>query len=152
LATASLVLGIVAMVLNVLLVPTVLAIVFGSVALGRGTAARARSIVGIVLGGVGVLALFLQIAILIPVVLAAAGAGQHVPFHLRMASWIEHDVNAEGGIVLSDVECPVAGRFFVGKRITCTADRAGVGPIGIDVTFTSAYGAYTYVLDSTPLG
>lgn len=138
------------MVLNVLLVPTVLAIVLG--ALGRGTAARARSVVGIVLGAVGVLALFVQLAILIPVVLAVAGVGQYVPFHRRMASSIEPDVNGEGGMVLSDVECPVAGRLFVGKRITCTADRAGVGPIRIDVTFTSEDGAYTYVTDSAPLG
>ena len=151
-ATASLVLGVVAMVLNVLLVPTVLAIVFGTIALGRGTAARGRAITGIVLDAVGFFALFIQIAILIPVVIATLGVGHHVPFHLRMASQIEQSLNSPGDAVFTDVECPVAGEFHAGKQLICTATREGVGPIEITATFTDSYGDYTYVTDSTPTG
>jgi len=147
LATASLVLGVVALILNVLLIPTVLAIVFGAIALGRGTEARARAIVGIVFGGVGVLAVFIQLAVLIPIVVGLT----HVPFHERMATWIEQDVNAKGGVVLSDVECPVAGQLFVGKQITCTALQ-GAEPVRIDVTFTSDTGAYEYLIEPPQIG
>ncbi|MGT2425727.1 DUF4333 domain-containing protein [Amnibacterium kyonggiense] len=138
-ATASLVLGIVAVVVNVLLIPTVLAVVFGVVALARGTAGRTRSIVGIVLGALGVVALGVQAAIAIPVFFAV----QHAAVARSMESSISAGL-AQQGTVVSDVLCPPPATVRAGATAVCTATSQSGVALRIDVTFTDARGGFAY--------
>lgn len=139
LATASLTFGIVALVLNVLLIPTILAIVFGAVALGRGAAGRTRSIVGIVLGGVGVIALGIQLAIAIPVFIGAQQAAVGRSVESSISSGL-----AQQGTVVTSVDCPTPVTLRAGATTACTAVSQSGAALRIDVTFTDARGGFTY--------
>ena len=138
-ATASLVLGIVAMVFNLLLVPTILAIVFGTVALAHDTAGRVRSIVGIVLGALGIIALFAQLAFV---------GGFFIGLqHAAVASNIKASITAglaDKGITATSVVCPPITRFVVGAGEVCTATSSAGAQYSVDVTFLDATGGFTY--------
>ncbi|GAA2750931.1 hypothetical protein GCM10009869_12710 [Amnibacterium kyonggiense] len=138
-ATASLVLGIVALVLNVLLIPTVLAVVFGAVALAKGTAGRTRSIVGIVLGALGVVALGVQAAIAIPVLIGV----QQAAVVRSMEASITNGL-AQQGTAVTGVDCPAPGVVRAGATTVCTATGASGTALRVDVTFTDTAGGFTY--------
>jgi Domain of unknown function (DUF4333) len=143
LATASVVLGAVSLVLNVLLVPTILGIVFGVVGLTRartrGSVGQARSIIGIVLASLGVLAFGIEAAIAIPVYLS-------VQDHAKVAM-IESSMTtqaAKQGVVLDDVVCPASAAVEPGSTFSCTAaTAAGVGVV-LRVSVTDARGDFTF--------
>ncbi len=120
-ATAALVLGIVALLLDVLLVPTVLAIVFGAIGISRagtrGGLGRARAIVAIVLG---VVALPVQAAIAIPVYIGVQEGARVAAIRAD----IENDA-LNSGLRLTDLACPSGLRPFAGERFTCTATANG---------------------------
>lgn len=139
LATASLVLGIVAVVFDLLLVPTVLAIVFGAIALARGTGARTRAIVGMVLGVVGVLVACVVAAIAIPVYLGV----QHAAIAHVVEAGISEDASAQG-LTFTDVACPTPRVVEAGAKLLCTARATGIGPVTLDVTFHDSRGGFTY--------
>lgn len=120
-ATAALVLGIVALLLDLLLVPTVLAIVFGAIGISRagnrGGTGRARAIVAIALA---VVALPVQAAIAIPVYIGVQDAA-------RVAA-IRADIENEAlnsGVRLTDLACPSGLRPFAGEHFTCAATANG---------------------------
>lgn len=143
-ATASLVLGIVSLVLNLLLVPTILAIVFGAVALSRRTAGRTRAIVGIVLGVLGIIGVGVQIAIAIPVYLGV----QHAAIASSMEASITNGL-AQQGAVVKDVECPPPGALRAGATELCSATSSTGADLRILVTFTDSRGGFTYRVDPT---
>ena len=116
LATAALVLGIASLVANLLLIPSILAVVFGVVGLVRGArfggSGEGRAIGGILLGVGGVLAVLVELVLLAPVLLGL----QH---DAQLASLRSTVINqaAEEGVRLTDVSCPA------------TADLRDAGPL-----------------------
>lgn len=128
-ATAGLVLGIVALVLDVALIPTVLALVFGGVGLSRAAArggvGRVRAIVGLVLA---VVALPVQAAIAIPVFIGVQNAAKVAAIH----SDIENTA-ANSGVHLTALTCPAGIRPVAGERFTCDATTSTGERLLIDV-------------------
>lgn len=143
-ATASLVLGIVSLLVNLLLVPTILAIVFGAIALAHGTAGRVRSIVGIVLGVLGIVGLFVQLAIL---------GGFLIGFqHAAIASNIKASITAgltDKGVSVTGVVCPPLGQLVDGATELCTASTSTGVDYRVQVQFLGDRGGYTYKVVGT---
>lgn len=121
-ATAGLTFGILSLVANVLLVPTVLGIVFGAIgaarASRRGGIGRVRGIVGIVLGALGVVAAGVQLAVLIPVFLGL----QHGAVVAAIRGDIA-DAAASHGVTVASVECPRDASLWRPGTFSCLATR-----------------------------
>ena len=128
-ATAGLVLGIVALVLDVALIPTILALVFAGIGLGRsgerGGAGRVRAIVALLLA---VLALPVQAAIAIPIFIGFQNAAKVAAIH----SDIENTA-ASSGVRLVGLTCPADLRPFAGEQFTCDATTSTGRRLLIDV-------------------
>lgn len=144
LATASLVLGIIALVCNVLLVPTILAVVFGAIALSKKTAGRTRSIVGIVLGALGIVGLFVQLALLGGILVGVQQAA--------ITSNVKASITAglqDKGVAVTAVVCPPIGRPVAGTTETCTATTSSGVSYRVGVTFLDSSGGFTYRVTGT---
>ncbi|MDQ1531214.1 MAG: hypothetical protein QOE37_1319 [Microbacteriaceae bacterium] len=115
-ATAGLVLGIVALLFDLLLVPTILGIVFGGIGAtraGRLGVGRARAIVGIVLA---VVAIPVQAAIAIPIYLAVQDTAR--------VSLVKSEIVNEAaneGVRVTQVDCAPGAAVRPGSRFDCTA-------------------------------
>ena len=115
-ATAALVLGVASLVANLLLIPSILAVVLGVAGLVRGArfggSGEGRAIGGILLGVAGVLVLLVELVLLVPVLLGRRHDAQ-------LASLRSTVINqaAEHGVRLSDVPA-VHGRPASGGRVT----------------------------------
>ena len=142
LATAALVLGIASLVANLLLIPSILAVVFGVVGLVRaarfGGSGEGRAIGGILLGVGGVLAVLVELVLLVPVLLGL----QH---DAQLASLRSTVINqaAEEGVRLTDVSCPATADLRAPGRFTCDAVGADGAHLSIAVTATGG-GAWTW--------
>lgn len=123
LATAGLVLGIVSLLLNVLLIPSILGVVLGAVgasrAVLRGGVGRARAITGIVLSALGVVAVGVQLAVLVPLVLGL----QHQAQMAQVRSAVV-DGAAARNVRITDVTCPATANLRVPGTFTCGAGAA----------------------------
>jgi hypothetical protein len=121
-ATAGLAFGIVSLLANVLLLPTVLGVVFGAIGVARsprrGGVGRARGIVGIVLAAVGVVAAGVQLAVLIPILIGI----QHAALVGSVRSTLS-DEAASHGIRIVSVECPPAASLWRAGSFDCLAVR-----------------------------
>ncbi|MGN6742321.1 MAG: hypothetical protein ACTHJL_03350 [Amnibacterium sp.] len=128
-ATAGLALGILALVLDVLLVPTILGVVFGAVGMSRaarrGGVGRVRAFVGLALA---LVAVPLQGAIAVPLLLAVQNEA-HVAV---IRSDIENQA-LNGGVRLADLRCPAGLRPMPGERFTCGATTSAGRRLLIDV-------------------
>lgn len=138
-ATASLVLGIVAVLFNAFMIPTILAVVFGAIALARGTAGRRRSIVGIVLGALGIGMLFLWAVLAVPFLLGA----QHAAIASSVESSITAGIEAKG-LTVTGVACPPVERVAAGVGEVCTATTSTGQQLHVEVTFMDTRGGFTY--------
>lgn len=121
-ATAGLTFGVVSLVANVLLVPTILGIVFGAIgtarASRRGGSGRARGIVGIVLGALGVVAALVQLAVLIPVFLGLQHGAVVAAVRANLA-----DAAASHGVTIASVECARDASLWRAGTFPCLATR-----------------------------
>jgi hypothetical protein len=121
-ATAGLTFGIVSLLANLLLVPTLLGIVFGAIGVARssrrGGVGRARGIVGMVLAAVGVLAAGVQLAILIPVFVGV----QHAAVVASVRSTVS-DEAASHGVRIDSVECSPGASLWRAGSFDCLAVR-----------------------------
>lgn len=132
-ATAGLTFGIVSLVANVLLVPTVLGIVFGAIgtarASRRGGMGRARGIVGIVLAVFGVVAALVQLAVLIPVFLGLQHGAVVGAVQANIA-----DVAASHGVTIASLECARDASLSHAGRFACLATRTTGARDVVEVT------------------
>jgi len=132
-ATAGLTFGIVSLVANVLLVPTILGIVFGAIgtarASRRGGIGRARGIVGIVLGVLGIAAALLQLAVLIPVFLGLQHGAVVAAVRANLAEGA-----ASQGVTITSVECARDASLTHAGRFFCLATRTTGGRDLVEVT------------------
>jgi hypothetical protein len=121
-ATAGLTFGILSLIANVLLVPTILGIVFGAIgtarASRRGGVGRVRGIVGIVLAALGVVAALVQLAILIPVFLGLQHGAVVSAVHANIT-----DVAASHGVTIASVECARGASLSHAGHFACLATR-----------------------------
>lgn len=136
-AIQSLVFGIVSFVFDPLLLPTIIAIVYGAKSLRAGTANRSHAIAGLTLGIAGAVIAIVTAAIAIPLFLAL----QHSATSESLESRITEGM-AKQGIVLTDVTCPTAGSTAQGATLTCTGQQPGQGAVRLDVVFTDSVGSY----------
>jgi hypothetical protein len=118
-ATAGLTFGVVSLVANVLLVPTILGIVFGAVgaarASRRGGIGRAR---GIVLAALGVVAAGVQLAVLIPVFLGLQHGAVVASVRANLT-----DAAASHGVTIASVECARGASLSQAGHFACLATR-----------------------------
>jgi len=121
-ATAGLTFGVVSLVANVLLVPTILGIVFGAVGIARasrrGGIGRARGIVGIVLAALGVVAAGVQLAVLIPVLLGLQHGAVVASVRANLT-----DAAASHGVTIASVECARGASLSQAGHFACLATR-----------------------------
>jgi hypothetical protein len=141
-ATAGLTFGILSLIANVLLVPTILGIVFGAIgtarAARRGGVGRARGIVGIVLAALGIVAALVQLAVLIPLFLGL----QHGAVVAAVQSNIA-DVAASHGVTIASVECARGASLSHAGRFDCLATRTTGGRDLVEVS-VSPDGRWTW--------
>lgn len=121
-ATAGLVLGIVSLLFNLLLIPTILGVVFGSIGAARagrrGGVGRARAIVGIVLSGVGVLAIGIQVAIAIPLFIGL----QHGASVATVQATVARQA-AQQGTTFTSIDCPPTADLTRAGTFACDATK-----------------------------
>lgn len=132
LAHTALILGVVSLVANLLLIPSIIGIVYGRKALRTGTVQRGMAIMGIVTGAVGLASVAIALAIAIPLLLIDRGAILQHEVETRISSGM-----AGQGTTLTDVTCPKPESPRAGTAMSCTAQATGIGPVRVDVTFTS---------------
>ncbi|HEY8317547.1 MAG TPA: DUF2510 domain-containing protein [Amnibacterium sp.] len=141
-ATAALVLGIASLVVNLLLIPSILAVVLGVVGLVRGTrfggSGEGRAIAGILLGVGGALAVLVELVLLAPVLLGL----QHEARIPALRSTVINQA-ATQGVRLSDVTCPATVDPRTPGRFTCEAFGADGAHLSIAVTVAEG-GAWTW--------
>ncbi|MCU1472596.1 DUF2510 domain-containing protein [Amnibacterium sp.] len=121
-ASAGLSFGIVSLLANVLLVPTVLGIAFGAIGIARaprrGGVGQARAIVGIVLSAVGIVAAGVQLAVLIPIFV---GIQHGAVVGAVKASISDHA--ASQGVAIASVECAPGATLSRAGVFECLATR-----------------------------
>lgn len=131
-ATAGLTFGILSLIANVLLVPTILGIVFGAIGTARASrrgAGRVRGIVGIVLAALGVVAAGVQLAVLIPVFLGLQ--------HGAVVAAVRANLTTEAashGVTIASVECEPGASLSRPGTFQCLATRTTGTQDVIDVT------------------
>jgi hypothetical protein len=140
-ASAGLTFGILSLVANVLLVPTILGIVFGAIGIARaprrGTG-RARGIVALVLSAVGIVAAGVQLAVLVPVLVGL----QHGAVVAAVRSSVS-DEAASHGVRIESVECAPGASVSRAGSFECLATRTTGARDLIHVT-VSPGGALTW--------
>jgi hypothetical protein len=133
LARRAMIFGILSLVANMVLLPSIIGIVYGRRALRRGTALRSEAIVGVATGAVGLaITLGALLLVVLPLLLVDRGAVLQHQVEARITAGM-----ARQGTTLTDVRCPKPDSPRAGTAIACTAQATGVGPVRIDVTFTS---------------
>jgi hypothetical protein len=141
-ATAGLTFGILSLIANVLLVPTILGIVFGAIgtarAARRGGVGRARGIVGIVLAALGIVAALVQLAVLIPLFLGLQHGAVVAAVKANIA-----DVAASHGVTIASVECARGASLSHAGRFDCLATRTTGGRDLVEVS-VSPDGRWTW--------
>ncbi|HEY0373223.1 MAG TPA: DUF2510 domain-containing protein [Amnibacterium sp.] len=119
-ASAGLTFGIVSLLANVLLVPTVLGIVFGAIGIARaprrGGVGQARAIVGIVLSAVGIIAAGVQLAVLVPILVGL----QHGAVVGAVKASVANDA-ASRGLTIASVACPAGASLSRAGAFECVA-------------------------------
>lgn len=130
--TAAMVFGIVSLVFNVLLLPSLIGILYGARSLRVGTAHRGQAIAGIVTGSIGALVTVVALGLRVALLLApVAVSGAHVAASITASS-------AEAGTPLTAVVCPDVPVARAGTVITCSARAADGGPVTATVTFSGS--------------
>lgn len=141
-ASAGLTFGILSLVANVLLVPTVLGIVFGAIGIARaprrGGTGRARGIIALVLSAVGIVAAGVQLALLVPVLVGL----QHGAVVAAVRSSVS-DEAASHGVRIESVECAPGASVSRAGSFECLATRTTGARDLIHVT-VSPGGALTW--------
>jgi hypothetical protein len=135
-ATTAMVAGILSFVVNPLLIASIIGIVYGRRALRAGTAYRGRAIAGIATGISGIVLIVL--AVIVGFLIGFLGAAAA---HQGLESGIVRGM-AQQGTTLTDVACPSSPSPRTGTTLVCTGQAAGIGPVRIDLAFTSET-AYT---------
>jgi hypothetical protein len=133
LARRAMVFGILSLVANVALLPSIIGVVYGRRALRRGTGLRSEAIAGVATGAVGLaVSLGAMLLVVLPLLLVDRGAVLQHQVEARITA-----ATAQQATVLTDVRCPKPDSPQAGTAISCTAQASGVGPVQVDVTFTS---------------
>lgn len=136
--TAAMVLGIVSLVANILLLPSLIGILYGSRSLRAGTQHRGQAIAGIVCGSIGGAWSLVQLAlVLLSVLLGPSLTGDRIADSITASA-------ARSGTALSEVVCPDPVSTAAGATLTCTAGSSQVGPVSIAVTFTDSSGGFDW--------
>jgi hypothetical protein len=134
LARRSMILGIVSFVVNPLFLASIIGVVYGRRSLKRGTANRSMAIAGIVTGAVSGGISLLALVVLLPLSFFLRGVAD-----TEMQHSIERTVttmSAQQGAALTDVVCPTPHDPHAGSTITCTAQSAAAGAVGVRIMFT----------------
>ena len=133
LARRAMVFGIVSVVANMALLPSIIGITYGRRALRRGTALRSEAIAGVATGAVGLaVSLVALLLVVLPILLVDRGAVLQHRVEARITA-----AAARQGTPLTGVTCPKPDAARSGTAISCTAQAGGIGPVRVDVTFTS---------------
>lgn len=132
LARRAMIFGILSLLANVVLIPSVIGITYGRRALRRGTALRGEAIAGVATGAVGLaISLGALLLVVLPLLLVDRGAVLQHQVEARIT-----DAAAREGTTLTEVACPKPDSPQAGTVISCSAQATGVGPVQVDVTFT----------------
>ena len=133
LARRAMIFGILSLVANMVLLPSIIGILYGRRALRGGTARRSEAITGVVTGAVGLaVSVVALLLLLLPLLLIDRGAALQHEVEGRITTEM-----ARQGTALTDVACPRTESPAAGTAISCTAQAAGIGAVRVDVTFTS---------------
>jgi len=134
-ATTAMVLGIVSLFANLVLIPSIIGIVYGRRALRSGTSQRGTAVAGIVTGVIGLVLNLVAAAIAVAVLAFGLNLGLGALQHGVEAGVVQE--MAKQGTTLTDVACPVPATPRTGTTMTCTGQAEGIGPVRIEVAWTS---------------
>lgn len=142
-ATAGLVLGIIAPLLDPAFIPTVLAVVFGALGVAAaerlGGLGRRKAIAAIVLGLVAIPA---QVGLLLLLTHATShtACGCHAtPTAASITSGLQREV-ADGGVTLQTLSCPPAAPITAGSTFVCIGTATTGQRWAFDVTMLAGGG------------
>lgn len=135
LARQAMIFGIVSLVANLLLIPSIIGIVHGRRSLRLGTTERSMAIAGVATGGVGLGVSLISLLVLLPLSFLLRGLAD-----TELQHGVESSITtlaSHQGATLTDVVCPAPHDPRAGSTLVCTAQDGSTGQVQVVVTFTS---------------
>ncbi len=155
-AKAALVAGLIATVANVLLIPTIVAVVCGVNGISRAATLRRAgmpgvgamsSLIGVVLGIASIGLLAVQAAVAIPVYDAVTSAARAQALAADVETW-----SSNQGTKLGDVDCGHVPDSSPGTNALCTATDSKGTTVALRVTYTDPSGGFRVAVMPPPPG